>query len=171
MVKKSRLGNDPFAFISQYEAEKVPQEQEQEKKLQQKDDDDKKKLKKTTAALETANKEKEIAGALLAEKTRHSAILQQKNDDLIALLNFRDRENLKLINKIEALTRELETLTAWLDRLEKGTATLFASRQYKTAKALFDLKRKALNKTQAFLPEDYIKDILQRYKNWKEKRN
>ena len=101
--------------------------------------------------------------------------LLQEKEHYKSLFQFRDYENSKLTGKANSLSREnaklkntADTLSSWIDQLEKGILTLLHSKRWKIGSAAGEFQRKITFRPKQPMPEDHLKDIIHKHNNWKQ---
>lgn len=71
--------------------------------------------------------------------------------------------------RLNEANREIARLSGWIGELDEGISALLNSRQWKTGRALGELRRKALRKPEENTAVDHLEKILEQFHSWRDK--
>ncbi len=106
----------------------------------------------------------------LQAKQEENDLLQEKNDHIKSLLDFRDNENNNLRQEIKKKDKDIEYLMSVLDDLNNRTRKFFKSKRWKVVHILVELQRKILMRPKKRMNKDKIQEVYRNYNTWKENR-
>ena len=76
------------------------------------------------------------------------------------------RAERKRLNETE---RDEARLAGWIGELDEGISALLSSRQWKTGRALGELRRKALRKPKENTAAEHLEKVLEKFHSWRDK--